>query len=254
MSYGLQAGANGGSSTAVRGFVSLTYAYGGQLADEQGGIVIDSCAIRDALAYYQTAYQVDQTVPRQAMTASNVTAMLRDALIAGELAILYDGSWVYGDWLATSPDIASEQVGYTLFPKADGGAPFAVGGIGASWFMNRRTEAGDLAFAMIAAANTAELQVAMNTASPHIPPRTDAAADPAFATNPFMEAMIDSYDHLLVAPPDPAYRHLLVVIQNVTGMVATGQADPDEAIAHYADELTRILGNDRVTAQPCDRD
>ena len=249
MPYGIYAGANGGNSTATRGLLPLIYAYGGSLTDDTGRWIIDSPAIRSALIHYQTAFQVDETVPQQAMTAANPAEMMRTAFAMGELAMIYDGSWVYGDWEAALPEVARDQTGYVLFPTTDGRPPFAVGGVGNSWYMNAASQSKDLAWALIAAANSPETLVALNTVSPHIPPREDAAADPAFAASPFLTAMVDSLPHLVFAAPDPSYRQLIGVIQNATGIVATGEATPEEAVQRYAEEMTRILGEDRTVKQ-----
>ncbi len=246
MPYGIYAGANGGNGTATRGFLPLLYAYGGSLTDETGRWIIDSPAIRGALTHYQTAFQVDETVPQQAMTAANPSEMMRQAFATGELAMIYDGSWVYGDWEAALPLVAREQTGYVLFPTVDDRPPFAVGGVGNSWYMNARSESKELAWALIVAANSPETLVALNTVSPHIPPRQDAVQDPAFAASPFLTAMVDSFPHLIFAAPDPSYRQLIGVIQNATGIVATGEATPEEAVQRYAEEMTRILGEDRT--------
>ncbi len=249
MPYGIYAGANGGNGTAVRGLLPLLYAYGGSLTDDTGRWIIDSPAIRGALTHYQTAFQIDETVPQQAMTAANPAVMLRQAFAMGELAMIYDGSWVYGDWEAALPDVARGQTGYVLFPAADGRPPFAVGGVGNSWYMNAQSKSKELAWALIAAANSPDTLVALNTVSPHIPPREDAAQDPAFAASPFLTAMVDSFPHLVFAAPDPSYRQLIGVIQNATGIVATGEATPEEAVQRYAEEMTRILGEDRTVKQ-----
>ncbi|MCC6792237.1 MAG: sugar ABC transporter substrate-binding protein [Thermomicrobiales bacterium] len=249
MPYGLYAGANGGNGTAVRGFLPLVYAYGGSLIGESGRWIIDSPAIRSALAYYHTAYQVDETVPLQSMTAASPANMLRDSLVTGELAMLYDGSWVYGGWQGADPDIARDEIGYVLFPTADGRPPFAIGGLGASWYINAASQQKPLAWAVLAAANTAEALAALNAADPHVPPRTDAATSTAFTESPFLSAMVATIDHLVIAPPDPSYRGLIGVIQNATGLVATGDATPEEAVTRYAEEMTRILGEDRVETQ-----
>jgi multiple sugar transport system substrate-binding protein len=247
--YGIYAGANGGNSTAVRGLLPLVYAFGGTLTDETGRWIIDSPAIRRALGYYQTAFQVDKTVPQDAMTAANPSRMLRTAFATGELAMIYDGSWVYGDWDAAAPQVAREQTGYVLFPTAFGGPPFTVGGLGNSWYVNAKSKSKDLAWALVAAANVPAAHVALNAASPHIPPRQDAAADPAFAGSPFLTAMVGSLSSLILPAPDPAFRQLIGIIQNATGIVATGEATPEEAVKRYGEEMTRILGEDRIVKQ-----
>jgi multiple sugar transport system substrate-binding protein len=248
--YALYAGANGGNGTAIRGFLPLVYAYGGAMQDETGLWIIDSCAIRQALAYYATAYQTDQTVPQQVMTAADPAGEVRDAFGRGDLGIVYDGSWTYGDWIAANPANA-ETIGFALHPRADGAAPFAVGGIGNCWYINAKSQSKDLAWELIKAMNTAEIQAALNLADLHIPARADAAADPGFQATPFNQAMVASVSSLVLGPPAPEYRELIPIVQNATGIVATGQASPEEAVQRYASELTRVLGEDRVVAQPC---
>jgi maltose-binding protein MalE len=63
--------------------------------------------------------------------------------------------------------------------------------------------------------------------------------------------MIDTVSSMQIRPPDPAYRNLIGIVQNATGIVATGEATPDEAVQRYAEELTNVLGAESVVAQPC---
>jgi multiple sugar transport system substrate-binding protein len=249
--YALYAGANGGNGTVARGFIPLVYAYGGWLTDEAGLWVIDSCPIREALGFYERAYQIEEVVPQDVMTAASPSQAMRDAMGSGELGILYEGCWVYQPWLDEDPEDTVENIGFALFPTADGRPPFAIGGAGNSWYINAASENQDLAWAFIAAFNSVEHQVAMNLADPHIPARTDAAADPAFQETDFLRAMVDSISSLVVASPDPAFRQLITIVQNATGLVATGEASPAESLERYASELTRVLGEDQVVAQPC---
>jgi multiple sugar transport system substrate-binding protein len=249
--YALYAGANGGNGTATRGLLPLIYAYGGAMQDEQGKWIIDSCPLRKALRYYEIAYQVDRTVPQQVMTAADPIKTMRELFIQGGLAIVFEGSWTYGDWERADPDTTYREIGYRLFPAADGRPPFTIGGLGNAWYMNALTKNPDLAWAFIAAMNTREAQIALNIADLHIPPRADAAADPAFQATEFRKAMIASIEAIRIAPPDPAYRQLVGIVQNGTGLVASGEATADEALERYADELTRVLGADNVVKQPC---
>jgi multiple sugar transport system substrate-binding protein len=252
MPYALYAGASAGNATAARGFLPLAFACGGTLTDEEGRWIIDSCPIRDALGFYETVYRTDQTVPEEVMVASNPSAMVREALGSGELAMVLEGSWVYHDWEAADPDVATNEIGYVPLPTVDGDTHFNVAGLGNSWYMNARTEHPDLAWAVIAAANTLQDIVLLNSVSSHMPPRQDAVDDPAFQETPFLSAMVAGFDDLTFVAPDPSFRQLVTVIQNATGLVATGEAAPDRAIERYAEEMTRILGEDRIVRQPCD--
>jgi multiple sugar transport system substrate-binding protein len=249
--YALYAGANGGNSTPIRGFLPLLYAYGGTMTNDSGKWIIDSCPIRNTLNYYATAYQTDKTVPQLVMTDANPTQTMRDALGNGELGIIFDGSWVYGDLEKANAQDTRDNVGYTLHPAANGNPPFTVGGIGNCWYINARSQNKDLAWEFVKAMLTKDVQVALNLADPHIPARSDAAADPAFQADPFLAAMIASASSLIIGSPDPAYRSLIGIVQNATGIVATGEATADEAVQRYADELTKALGADKVVSQPC---
>jgi multiple sugar transport system substrate-binding protein len=250
--YALYAGANGGNGTVVRGFIPLVYAYGGQLKDENGKFIIDSCAIRAALDYYERAYQTDQTVPQEVMTSPQPSSAMRQAMLDGELGILYEGSWVYGGWEDENEDFTNDDIGFVLFPGTGDVQPFAVGGTGNSWFINSQAESKDLAWEFITQFNSVENQVALNVEDPHIPARQDAAADPAFQETPFLQAMVGSADSLLLTAPDRSFLQLVGIIQNATGLVATGEATPDEAASRYAEELTRVLGEENVVSQPCE--
>lgn len=249
--YALYAGANGGNGTVARGFIPLVYAYGGQLKDADGKFIIDSCAIRAALDYYYRAYQTDKTVPQEVMTSPQPSSAMREAMLDGELGILYEGSWVYGGWEDDDPDFANDKIGYVMFPGTGDVPPFAVGGTGNSWFINNKAEDKDLAWAFIEAFNTVANQVQINVEDPHIPARKDAAADPAFQATPFLQAMVQSADSLLMTAPDRSFLQLVGIVQNATGLIATGEATPEEAATRYADELTRVLGADNVVSQPC---
>ncbi|MCA9860133.1 MAG: sugar ABC transporter substrate-binding protein, partial [Thermomicrobiales bacterium] len=250
--YALYAGANGGNGTVSRGFIPLVYAFGGELRDADGKFIIDSCAIREALDFYYRAYQTDQTVPQEVMTSPQPSSSMRQAMIDGELGILYEGSWAYGGWLEEDEGWTNDNIGFVLFPGAGDVAPFAVGGTGNSWFINNRAENKELAWAFIAEFNSVANQVSINVEDPHIPARSDAAADPAFQETPFLTAMVESSDALLLTAPDRSFLQLVGIVQNATGLIATGEATPEEAASRYAEELTRVLGADNVVAQPCE--
>jgi hypothetical protein len=63
--------------------------------------------------------------------------------------------------------------------------------------------------------------------------------------------MVGSADSLLLTAPDRSFLQLVGIVQNATGLIATGEATPDEAATRYAEELTRVLGEDNVVSQPC---
>jgi len=249
--YAIYAGANGGNGAPIRGFLPILFAYGGDMIDASGKWIIDSCAVRQTLAYFATAYQVDKTVPQQVMTAADPQSTMRNAFGNGELGILFDGSWNYGGWLRANETDTKDNIGYLLHPAADGRPAFTVGGIGTCWYINAKSQNKDLAWAFVQAMVSKEDQITINLADPHVPARTDAADDPAFQSDPFFADMIDTVPAMQIRPPDPAYRNLIGIVQNATGIVATGDATPEEAVQRYAEELTDALGAENVVSQAC---
>jgi multiple sugar transport system substrate-binding protein len=250
MPYALYAGANGELGTAAD-FMTLLTAYGGTLTDEQGRWFIDSCLIQATLRYYNEVYQVDQSVPQSVMTDVSPIETMPRALGEGSLGMLYEQSWRYQQWHEQNPEETEEEIGFALFPRADGESHFALSAVADCWFINRRCENPDLAWAFIEAFNSREQQVEVNRDKLRIPARMDAAGDPAFQETPFQRVMIDVAPLLVVPPPEPTYRQLVRIVQNATGLVATGEADPVGALARYSEELVRVLGTENVVAEAC---
>jgi multiple sugar transport system substrate-binding protein len=248
--YVLFAGANPGTSTAVRGFIPMVIANGGALLDGDGKWIIDSCAIREALAFYQRAYQTDKFTPQDVMSTVSATNAMRAAFGQGKAAILFDGCWAWDDWMKADPSLV-DKIGFGLHPKADGSAPFTIGGFGNTWYMSAKAANADLAWAFIAAMNTKEVQIALNLDDLHVPSRQDAANDPSFLSTPFNQAMVASIDSAVIAKIDPNLRNLIGIIQKATGNVATGNETPEAAVADYGSELKRVLGDGNVVAQAC---
>ena len=246
----LFAGANPGNSTAIRGFLPLLYASGGTLKDADGKWIIDSCAVRAALGFYELAYQTQGIVPESVMTSVNASEAMRQEFASGKAALLYDGSWVWDDWQKSVPN-AADLIGYTLFPSATGGAPFSVGGFGNTWFINARAGSPDLAWAFIAAMMSKDVLININFDDPHNPPRQDAIDDPRFQDGGFLQDMVESLGVCVFNPPDPAYQELIGIIQNATGIIATGETTAADAVQRYAEELTRVLGEENVVSQAC---
>ncbi len=246
----LFAGANPGNSTAMRGFLPMLHAYGGTLKDENGKWIIESCAIRDALAYYELTYQTEQLVPQSVMTSVNAANAMRMAFAKGEAAIMFDGSWVWDDWAKAIPGM-EESIGYVLHPTSDGSAPFTLGGFGNTWFINSQTKHPELAWAFVAAMNGVGVVTRLNLDDPHVPARSDSIADPGFQDSAFNKAMVETIDSMVMLGPDPSYQELVGIIQNATGIVATGEVSAEDAAKRYGEELTRVLGADNVVKQTC---
>ncbi len=245
--FALYAGANGETATAAD-FLALIVSNGGTLTDPDGRWYIDSCPIRDTLAFYADAFRTSGVIPPAVLTIVDPLKDLPKALGDGELAILYEQAWQYHVWTAAEPQNAG-RIGFARFPGNDG--PFALGDVGDAWYINSRSQNPDLGWAFIEAFESAENQAALAVEDPRLPARLDARKIAAWAEQPLSQAMLSAATNMTMPPPEPQFRKLIEVVQNATGLVATGEATPEEAIARYGDQLTRTMGQANVVSGEC---
>lgn len=244
--YALYAGTAGDSGTASHGFVPTLFAHGGELQDASGKWIGDAPAIGEALAYYERAWRTDQLVPQEVLTTTKPWTAMREKLGTGELALLFEGGWVYGGWAEQDPGGTAANVGYLLYPTTEGGPSFTIGGPGTTWYVSAASERKELAWAFIAAFNNAETVARLNLEDPHPVARTDAAALPEFRENRFLVDATRSLDSARFLPPDANWGKVVGAIQQATGRVATGEASPEEAAERYLDDLRRAVGDENV--------
>ncbi len=245
--FSLYAGANA-ETAAGADFLALILSNGGTLTDAEGKWFIDSCPILQTLAFYQEAFQTRHVIPQSVLTDVNPLQEVPEAFGAGELAILHEQAHRYGVWTASEPD-GVDTIGIAQFPGNDG--PFVLGDAGEAWYINSRSKNPDLGWAFIQAFSSAETQAALATEDPHLPARVDARAIAQWADQPLSQKMLETARGVTLPPPEPQFRKLIEVVQNATGLVATGKATPEEAIARYGDELTRTMGKTNVISEPC---
>jgi multiple sugar transport system substrate-binding protein len=245
--YSMYAGANGENATAAD-FMTLILSNGGTLTDPDGKWYIDSCPIRETLGYYENAFQTAAVVPQSVLTDVSPLVTIPQYFSDGELGILHETAKHHGVWLAENPANA-QNIGIALFPGNDG--PFALGDAGDAWYINKKSKNPDLGWAFIEAFNSMETQAALAIDDPHLPARDDARANAAWQATPLAPAMLAVANALTLPPPEPQFRKLIGVVQNATGLVATGEATPAEAIERYGDELTLAMGKDNVVTQVC---
>jgi len=247
--YALYAGQNAGSGMAIASFVPLIFAYGGSYKDANGKWIIDSCAVRDTLTYYADAYQKDKVVPQQVVTTPNVTMVMQEKLGNGQLAILNETSEAYGPWVSADP-ANKEEIGYLLFPTAQGGPSFSVATPGDCWFVSAKSKYPDLAWEYVKTWNNRQTVAEVCIKEPYPPARTDAQKDVA-AQGGFLADLAATLPAARFNPPDPNYQQIITILYDVTGSIATGQESPQSAVQRYSANLERVLGADNVVRQPC---
>jgi multiple sugar transport system substrate-binding protein len=244
--YALYAGPAGSSGTADHAFVPLLWAYGGELQDQSGKWIGDSPATKKVMAYYQKAY--DGLSPKEILTSTKPWTAMREKLGNGQLALLFEGGWVYGGW-ATADKAGTEQhVGYNLHPTESGGPSFTIGGPGTCWYISAKSPNKPGAWEFIKAFNTADIVGKLNAEDPHPVARADAADVAEFKSSPYLVASTAALAKAKFVPPDPSYSKVIEAIQKSTARVAAGELGPDDAAKRYTDDLTQALGADKVTS------
>ena len=245
--YALYAGPAGSSGTADHAFVPLLWAYGGELQDSSGKWIGDSPATRKVLAYYQKAY--DGLSPQEILTAVKPWTAMREKLGKGELALLFEGGWVYGGWASNDKAGTEQNVRYVLHPTETGGPSFTIGGPGTCWYISSRSANKQGAWEFIKAMNTAEIVGKLNAEDPHPVARKDAADIPEFKASKYNLDATAALEKAKFVPPDPGYSKVIEAIQKVTASVAAGELSPDDGAKRYTDDLSQALGADKVTSQ-----
>ena len=243
--YALYAGPAGSDGTADHAFVPLLWAYGGELQDSSGKWIGDSPATRKVMAYYQKAYA--GLSPQEILTATKPWTSMREKLGNGQLALLFEGGWVYGGWVAKDKAATEKNVRYVLHPTESGGPSFTIGGPGTCWYITAKSKNKQGAWEFIKDFNTAEIVGKLNAEDPHPVARKDAADVPEFKASKYNLDATAALEKAKFVPPDPGYSKVIQAIQKATARVAAGQVAPDEASKRYTDDLTQALGADKVT-------
>lgn len=246
--YALYAGPAGSSGTADHAFVPLLWAYGGDLQDKDGKWIGDSPATRKVMAYYAKAYSQGLT-PKEILTATKPWTAMREKLGNGQLALLFEGGWVYGGWAKADKAATEKNVGYVLHPTENGGPSFTVGGPGTCWYITAKSKNKQTAWEFIKAMNTADIVGKLNAEDPHPVARTDAAQVAEFKSDPYLVASTDALKKAKFTAPDPNYPKVQQAIQKATARVAAGQVDANAGSQMYTDDLKQAIGADKVTSQ-----
>ena len=246
--YALYAGPAGSSGTADHAFVPLLWAYGGELQDSSGKWIGDSPATRKVMAYYAKAYGSNLS-PKAIITATQPWVAMRQKLGNGQLALLFEGGWVYGGWDSANKAGTEQNVGYLLHPTENGGPSFTVGGPGTCWYIAAKSKNKAAAWEFVKAMNSAQIVGSLNAEDPHPVARADAATVPAFASSKYLVDSTAALKGARFTAPTADYQKVILAIQTATARVASGALSADAASQRYTDDLKQQVGADKVTTQ-----
>ena len=246
--YALYAGPAGDTGTANHAFIPLVWAYGGEVITSDGKWVGSSGAVRKALAYYQKVYSQGLS-PKEILTTTKPWTAMREKLGKGELALLFEGGWVYGGWATADKAGTEKNVGYVLHPTESGGPSFTIGGLGTCWYLTAKSKNKDLAWEWVKLWNNKDTVAKLNIEDPHPVARTDSADVAEFKANKYLVDSTKALDKAKFVPPDPNFGKVIGAIQKATSRVATAENTPDDAAKRYSDDLKQAVGASLVIDQ-----
>jgi multiple sugar transport system substrate-binding protein len=246
--YALYAGVGADTGTANHSFVPLVWAYGGDIIDKSGKWIGDSPAVRKALDYYQRAYSQGLS-PKEILTTTKPWTSMREKEGNGQLALLFEGGWVYGGWQTANKSETEKNVHYVLHPTSSAGPSFTIGGPGTVWYITSKSKNKDAAWAFIAQWNNKDTVAKLNIEDPHPVARSDSADVAEFKAQQYLVDSTKALEKARFIPTDANYGKVIGAIQKATGRVAAGEMSADEASKRYTDDLKQAIGADKVITQ-----
>lgn len=226
-------------------FLELCGAFGGELVDGSGAVLVDSEASVRALEWLRRAL-ADGTVPEAALGWQEEQARL--AFEDGRVPLMRN--WPYAFALvARPPSRVAGKVGIAPMPAAPGGRPTAALG-GAQLAINAHTRNPAAAWALVDYLTRPEQLLERAVITGELPPRESLFDDPALRAA--VPLPLDEAREVLRAavprPVTPVYGEYSRALQVHLHRALTGQEEPRAALASAAREMR--AAQDRLSAPP----
>lgn len=244
-----------GEATSMQTFQMLLYGTNDTLYDEnQQKWVIRSQGFLDSLRFIQTIFQNKLGPDLPLVLNANAGDVLATQLMPQEkVAIVLNGNWVPAVWRENGPAPWPEGVEvYQLapMPTQDGQAPGHTsmsGGWALAIPANAKEK--DLAWEFIKLATSKKHALTYALKQGDLTTRKDVAEDPEYKKNPVAEQATRFLEFTHFRPTYEEYPTVSTQIQAAVEAVATGALTPEQAMEQYAQNVTRIVGEDRVISK-----
>ncbi|MDF2963177.1 MAG: transporter substrate-binding protein [Paenibacillus sp.] len=195
--------------------------------------------------------------PQKYWTNSNASAVLnRELMPKHQVGIVFDGSWIGGNYLPTGPQPWPEgfnEYGVAKIPTSEGQSPSFTNQSG-GWALSISAKAknADLAAEFIKTASSKDNLALYNSLNGSIPPRSDVESHPdmqkSMETNKFLKEAVKFVAETHYRPSVEGYPQVSELIARLTGEIAVGNLTAEKAAEQYAKEVTKIAGADKVEA------
>jgi multiple sugar transport system substrate-binding protein len=193
--------------------------------------------------------------PQKYWSTANASSILNLELMPqNKVGIVFDGSWVGGNYLPTGQHPWPEgfdTYGIAKIPTSEGQAPFFTNQSG-GWALSisAKSKNADLGAEFIKIASSKDNLALYNSLNGSIPPRQDVASHPdmqkSMETNKFLKEAVKFVAETHYRPSVGNYPQVSEVIARLTGEISLGHLNAKQAAEQYAKEVTKIAGADKV--------
>lgn len=251
--FGMGVAKANGESVSMQTFQMLLYGTQDQLFDsETRKWDVNSQGILDSLNFIDEIYNKKKLGPSLsiAINSNYGSVMFQEKFPKDEVAMLLDGFWSQGNWTesgATPVENMTERFGFAAMPTQNGEAPGSVTMSGGwTWAIPAKAKNKEASWRVLQALGGKEEQAKRAIAEGNLTVRDDSAELPEYKEQPFIEEATSFLKNAHFRPADDKYPNVSVEIQNMVEAVATGSKTPEQAAKDYADNVTRIVGEDNI--------
>ena len=251
--FGMGVAKANGESVSMQTFQMLLYGTQDQLFDsETRKWDVNSQGILDSLNFIDEIYNKKKLGPSLsiAINSNYGSVMFQEKFPKDEVAMLLDGFWNQGNWTesgATPVENMTERFGFAAMPTQNGEDPGSVTMSGGwTWALPAKAKNKEASWRVLQALGGKEEQAKRAIAEGNLTVRDDSAELPEYKEQPFIEEATSFLKNAHFRPADDKYPNVSVEIQNMVEAVATGSKTPEQAAKDYADNVTRIVGEDNI--------
>ncbi|EPC6550342.1 TPA: extracellular solute-binding protein [Enterococcus faecium] len=251
--FGMGVAKANGESVSMQTFQMLLYGTQDQLFDsETRKWDVNSQGILDSLNFIDEIYNKKKLGPSLsiAINSNYGSVMFQEKFPKDEVAMLLDGFWNQGNWTesgATPVENMTERFGFAAMPTQNGEDPGSVTMSGGwTWAIPAKAKNKEASWRVLQALGGKEEQAKRAIAEGNLTVRDDSAELPEYKEQPFIEEATSFLKNAHFRPADDKYPNVSVEIQNMVEAVATGSKTPEQAAKDYADNVTRIVGEDNI--------
>jgi multiple sugar transport system substrate-binding protein len=221
-------------------FLEHLTAFGGEILDERGRVVVDAPAGVRALTFMRDAIREDRIVPAAALSWQE--EQVRFAFQNGQALFMRNWPYAWALLQDAAQSAVAGRVGVATFPAADGGRPAAALG-GAQLAINRYSEEPELAEALVRFLTEPAQMLERARVAAQLPARRSLYDTPALAAA--LPIPLDDVRRALEAtvprPITPVYSELSELLQVGVHRALSGQQDPASALRDAARGIRTLL-------------